>query len=506
MDDKSCTKDNTNARLDLQLYCNRSELELIPQDDGTPIKPNASYVLTREQGALICQWLKELRFPDGYASNIARCVNMQELRLFGMKSPDCHVFMQRLLPIAFRDFLIDEVWGPLTEMSFLIIKYVPVYQRIKFKSNGNLNLFLGLRQCLTQLPTQLQQEQPTVTQPPLADDQFTGDDATMEEDTEECNLEVELDAVYVVLDPELDAQLEEELSRAVPKIGRGMDKGDDTLADPSQRKVLSLNHRGTFSHESWPKEKKRVAWENFQRTYYWEEDDARVYKVWRLHCRNRFRDEFHRARKVWVRDKKLPEFMHKDTFKILLAKWRSPKYIALQERGRQNRSKNNRVTHTTGCLSIGIHEDRLATKRGVRLTPLESYLLTHTTRRPDAPKDAPPAWICPQAEQTYNDAHQKYVEKHGPNKDSWAEWDPLIWKEVVGPPKKGKMRGMSTLQDPVEHGIPWRQYDMSDASSFTTRIFTTQVQQLQSELTQVREEMAERVQTEMTARIHTEVS
>ncbi|GKU94092.1 hypothetical protein SLEP1_g7626 [Rubroshorea leprosula] len=59
----------------------------------------------------------ELRFPDGYASNIARCVNMQELRLFGMKSHDCHVFMQRLLPIAFRDFLIDEVWGPLTEMS-----------------------------------------------------------------------------------------------------------------------------------------------------------------------------------------------------------------------------------------------------------------------------------------------------------------------------------------------------------------------------------------------------
>ncbi|GKV00533.1 hypothetical protein SLEP1_g13208 [Rubroshorea leprosula] len=90
---------------------------MMEQDDGTAIKPNALYVLSREQRALICQWLKELRFPDGYASNIARCVNMQELRLFGMKSHDCHVFMQRLLPIAFRDFLIDEVWGPLTEIS-----------------------------------------------------------------------------------------------------------------------------------------------------------------------------------------------------------------------------------------------------------------------------------------------------------------------------------------------------------------------------------------------------
>ncbi|GKV00504.1 hypothetical protein SLEP1_g13180 [Rubroshorea leprosula] len=90
---------------------------------------------------------------------------------------------------------------------------------------------------LTQFPTELQQEQPTVTQPPLADDQFTGDDATMEEDTEKRNLEAE----YAVLDPELDAQLEEELSRAVPKTGRGMDKGDNAPTDPSQRKVFSLN-------------------------------------------------------------------------------------------------------------------------------------------------------------------------------------------------------------------------------------------------------------------------
>ncbi|GLT94248.1 hypothetical protein SLE2022_120000 [Rubroshorea leprosula] len=62
-------------------------------------------------------WLKELRFPDGYASNIARCVNMHDLHLFGIKSHDCHVFMQRLLPIAFRDLFIDEVWGLPTKIS-----------------------------------------------------------------------------------------------------------------------------------------------------------------------------------------------------------------------------------------------------------------------------------------------------------------------------------------------------------------------------------------------------
>jgi hypothetical protein len=34
----------------------------------------------------------------------------------GMKSHDCRVFMQSLMPIAFRS-LVDIVWKPLTELS-----------------------------------------------------------------------------------------------------------------------------------------------------------------------------------------------------------------------------------------------------------------------------------------------------------------------------------------------------------------------------------------------------
>ncbi|GLT92177.1 hypothetical protein SLE2022_100280 [Rubroshorea leprosula] len=84
---------------------------------GKLVKPNATYALTSEKKTLICAWLKQLRFPDGYASNISRCVNLNESRLFGMKSHDCHVFMQRLIPIAFRGLLPSAVWGPLTDIS-----------------------------------------------------------------------------------------------------------------------------------------------------------------------------------------------------------------------------------------------------------------------------------------------------------------------------------------------------------------------------------------------------
>ena len=37
--------------------------------------------------------------------------------MFGMKSHDCHIFMQRLLPIALKEFLPDKIWKPITELS-----------------------------------------------------------------------------------------------------------------------------------------------------------------------------------------------------------------------------------------------------------------------------------------------------------------------------------------------------------------------------------------------------
>ncbi|KAM3269054.1 hypothetical protein P3S67_031018 [Capsicum chacoense] len=56
-------------------------------------------------------------FPDGYVSNFGRLPDTNAKRLFGMKSHDCHVFMQRLMPIAFRELLPSNVWQALTELS-----------------------------------------------------------------------------------------------------------------------------------------------------------------------------------------------------------------------------------------------------------------------------------------------------------------------------------------------------------------------------------------------------
>ena len=41
--------------------------------------------------------------PDGYASKLGSYVNVAQGKFFGMKSHDYHIFMECLLPIAFRE-------------------------------------------------------------------------------------------------------------------------------------------------------------------------------------------------------------------------------------------------------------------------------------------------------------------------------------------------------------------------------------------------------------------
>ncbi|WMV07923.1 hypothetical protein MTR67_001308 [Solanum verrucosum] len=54
--------------------------------------------------------------PEGYASNLGKRADMNEGKLIGMKSHDCHVFMETLIPIAF-SHLPERIWKPITEIS-----------------------------------------------------------------------------------------------------------------------------------------------------------------------------------------------------------------------------------------------------------------------------------------------------------------------------------------------------------------------------------------------------
>ncbi|XP_042962406.1 uncharacterized protein LOC122296669 [Carya illinoinensis] len=110
------TKDHPNARRDLSTLNIREELHLI-QDRQRISMPQACYTLYGAERTGFCNWLHGVKFPDGFASNIARCVSVSDCKISGMKSHDCHIFMQRLLPVAISRYLRQDVRLALTELS-----------------------------------------------------------------------------------------------------------------------------------------------------------------------------------------------------------------------------------------------------------------------------------------------------------------------------------------------------------------------------------------------------
>ncbi|WJX83272.1 hypothetical protein P8452_65944 [Trifolium repens] len=116
MNVKGKTKDNDKAREDIAIYCKRNDLLLKTAPNGKVLKPRANYTLSADEAKSVCRWVKELKMPDGYSSNLARCADVDHGRMRGMKSHDCHVFLQSLLPIAFSS-LPQHALNPLIELS-----------------------------------------------------------------------------------------------------------------------------------------------------------------------------------------------------------------------------------------------------------------------------------------------------------------------------------------------------------------------------------------------------
>jgi hypothetical protein len=57
-------------------------------------------------------------FPDEYAVNLRRGVNLSTLRVNWMKSHDYNIWIERLLPAMVRGYVLEHVWLVLTELSY----------------------------------------------------------------------------------------------------------------------------------------------------------------------------------------------------------------------------------------------------------------------------------------------------------------------------------------------------------------------------------------------------
>jgi hypothetical protein len=59
-----------------------------------------------------------LMFPNGYAANLRRGVNLSSLRVNGMKSHDYHIRIERLLLAMVQGYVPKHMWLALAELSY----------------------------------------------------------------------------------------------------------------------------------------------------------------------------------------------------------------------------------------------------------------------------------------------------------------------------------------------------------------------------------------------------
>ena len=109
------TKDTAKARLDLKDLGIKKELQF--RDDGESCEmPHARYTLSTRNKKAFCDFLRKVKFPDGFASNISRCVNAEGTKVQGLKTHDCHILLQRILPVAMRGFLDHDMYEAIAEL------------------------------------------------------------------------------------------------------------------------------------------------------------------------------------------------------------------------------------------------------------------------------------------------------------------------------------------------------------------------------------------------------
>jgi len=110
------TKDNHEVRQDLRKIKLRPELHPFITENSKTLLPTACFTMMKKEKTGFLQVFHDVRVPDGYSSNVSRCVKLKECTVGGLKSHENHIIMQQLMPITLRGTLPDDVVRPLIEL------------------------------------------------------------------------------------------------------------------------------------------------------------------------------------------------------------------------------------------------------------------------------------------------------------------------------------------------------------------------------------------------------
>jgi hypothetical protein len=108
-------KDTVSARLDLEKFNIRKKFWMDDQGEKY-VKPHAPWMLEKEKKIQLCRYLANTRFPDGYCSNWEKCVDIVSGKVHRMKTHDCHILLQRVLPAALKGIASKEMYQAIAEL------------------------------------------------------------------------------------------------------------------------------------------------------------------------------------------------------------------------------------------------------------------------------------------------------------------------------------------------------------------------------------------------------
>jgi hypothetical protein len=110
------TKDHFNARYDLQEMRIRKKLHPIEIGKGCAKYGQSCFSMSPHEKSIFCGVLKDAKLPDGSASNISKCVQVGNKKIFGYKSHDAHFMLHYLLQVPIRSTLPNAVAEPLIRL------------------------------------------------------------------------------------------------------------------------------------------------------------------------------------------------------------------------------------------------------------------------------------------------------------------------------------------------------------------------------------------------------
>ncbi|WVZ83931.1 LOW QUALITY PROTEIN: hypothetical protein U9M48_031025 [Paspalum notatum var. saurae] len=109
------SKDTVNARKDLEDMGIRKHLHL-KRDGNSYCVPPAPYAINKTQKIAFLEFLRNVKFSDGYASSLATCISADGCNLQGLKTHDCHILLQRILPAAVRGIMSKNIYEAIAEL------------------------------------------------------------------------------------------------------------------------------------------------------------------------------------------------------------------------------------------------------------------------------------------------------------------------------------------------------------------------------------------------------